>query len=155
MILLENCDCSLPRSPLPFYMGGGNVWGRKENGFLALLILTQPILAPFFLGIAPYLSDLWTLCSSGKSWSLRDPQTSPSLCLCPWLHPKKIGTTELCIKMFLFIMFHAVWRRLSPCSGISSSNASGEDHGEEGPWLPVLYAYERRWELQGGGGQSG
>lgn len=55
-----------------------------------------------------------------------------------------MDTTKLFIKIFLFILFHAVWRRLSPFNGISSHSGSGEDHGEEGLWVPVLYAYEGR-----------
>lgn len=52
---------------------------------------------------------------------------------------------QLFIKIFLFILFHAVWRRLSPFSNISSHNGSGEDYGEEGLWVPVLYSYEEKW----------
>lgn len=47
--------------------------------------------------------------------------------------PLTLSTTaQLFIKIFLFILFHAVWGRLSPFHNISSHNGSGEDHGEEG-----------------------
>ncbi|CAK6443493.1 unnamed protein product [Pipistrellus nathusii] len=116
------------------------------NGFVA--VLSSPVRktlslahpSPCPLRHAPILGELWALCRLDKFWSLRDPALPLSLPLTPSV------IAQLFIKIFLFILFHAVWRRLSPLNSISSHNGSGGGgHGEESLWVPALYSYEEKW----------
>ena len=151
----ESCDSvPCPRAPTLLPGSWGRCGRRKDNGFLAVpsshTHLRKPCsLAhphPWPLRHTPILGELWALCPLDKFWSLRNPRPDlafASISAPDSLYPEIIA--QLFIKIVLSILFHAVWRRLSPFIDVSSHNESEEDHEEEGLWVPVLYSCEGRW----------